>query len=187
MVCLGFIENMPSFQTSFSIFPQMVSLKWNMIKKKKHEHHFFLFFFTQGEKKPMVILFTTTDGSWKALTIPLRPKLIKGFKCWMPKDTLACCFGLFGHFNVVGTIVQTQFSHVNNIVEIQPVQRCCCPDVPRYRLGGGYHGDKLGTVGNLFLHFRAGSDVGPHLHQSHLGLNTHTRTYEWIPCNNKQT
>lgn len=30
------------------------------------------------------------------------------------------------------------------------------------------HRDKLGTVGNLLLHLRAGGDVGPHLHEGHL-------------------
>lgn len=46
--------------------------------------------------------------------------------------------------------------------------------VPWYRLGGGYHRDKLGTVGYLLLDFRTGSNVGPHLYQSHLRINTHS-------------
>lgn len=48
--------------------------------------------------------------------------------------------------------------------------------VPGYRLGGGYHRDKLGAVGDLLLYFRTGSNVGPHLYQSHLGTHTHKRT-----------
>lgn len=52
--------------------------------------------------------------------------------------------------------------------------------VPWYRLGGGYHRDKLGTVGYLLLYFRTGSNVGPHLYQSHLRADTDTDTYDCI-------
>lgn len=48
-----------------------------------------------------------------------------------------------------------------------------CSAVPWYRLGGGHHRNKLGTVGHLLLHLRTGSDVAPHLYQSHLKARTH--------------
>lgn len=44
--------------------------------------------------------------------------------------------------------------------------------LPWYRLGSGNHRDKLGTVGDLLLHLRAGCNVGPHLYQSHLVKHT---------------
>lgn len=48
--------------------------------------------------------------------------------------------------------------------------------LPGNRLGGGHHWHKLGAVCNLLLNFRTGSNVGPHLNQSHLNKKKQKKT-----------